>query len=86
MLPDAAAPGLKTAQVLVDNYNGKPFSSLNDVVVHQQSGVVFFTDPDYGVGQSFKSCEQEYAPNALYAWDPHARQVTMIDDEYDKRE
>ncbi|PWN19097.1 hypothetical protein BCV69DRAFT_313858 [Microstroma glucosiphilum] len=83
-LPNAAAPGLKTAGVLVDNYDGKPFSSLNDVVVHQQSGVVFFTDPDYGVGQSFKSGEQVYAPNALYAWDPSTSRVTMIDDNYDK--
>lgn len=86
MLPNAAAPGFKIAGVLVDNYKGRPFSSLNDVVVHQQSGVVFFTDPDYGVGQSFKCSKQEYAPNALYAWDPSTDQVTMIDDQYDKRE
>lgn len=79
-----------STSVLLDHYKGKRFSSLNDVVVHEQSGVVFFTDPDYGVGQNFKRArpteEEEYAPNALYAWYPPTGEVRLIDDRYDKRE
>lgn len=79
-----------STSVLLDHYQGKRFSSLNDVVVHEQSGVVFFTDPDYGVGQNFKRPrltdeEEEYAPNALYAWHPHTGEVRLLDDRYDQR-
>lgn len=72
-------------EVVLDLFRGKKFSSLNDVVVHQQSGCVFFTDPDYGVGQSFKRTS-DYAPNALYAWHPETGEVRLIDDRYHMRE
>lgn len=75
-------------EVVMDLFQGKKFSSLNDVVVHQQSGCVFFTDPDYGIGQSFKKGSDvvEYAPNALYAWHPPSGTVRLLDDRYDIRE
>lgn len=76
-------------KTVLDSYRGKPFDSLNDVVVHRQSGLVFFTNPDYGIGQSFKKvpCKShQYAPNGLYAWHPSSGQVRLIDDRYDKGE
>lgn len=81
-----------STSTLLDNYESKRFSSLNDVVVPEQSGVVFFTDPDYGIGQNFKRSrpteddDDEYAPNALYAWYPPTGEVRLIDGRYDKRE
>ncbi|CAO1616815.1 unnamed protein product [Sympodiomycopsis kandeliae] len=75
---------LSDTQVVVDQFQRKNFSSLNDVVVHKQSGCVFFTDPDYGIGQSFKKNDVEYAPNALYAWHPPSGTIRLIDDRYDQ--
>lgn len=60
--PPAGAPLSKGKTApLLKAYEGKPFTSLNDVVLHEQSGVVFFTDPDYGVVQSFKRSHEEQA-------------------------
>lgn len=70
--------GHKTKTVL-SNFQGKPFSSLNDVVKHPTTGCVFFTDPDYGVEQSFKSSQREYAPNGIYVWNPATNQVRLLD-------
>lgn len=70
---------------LLDSYDGLPFSSLNDVVVHTPSGTVFFTDPDYGVEQGFRDPQTKYAPNALYSWNPATGQVRLCDDDYSKR-
>lgn len=33
------------SQVILNNYHGRPFNSLNDVVVHRD-GSIWFTDPD----------------------------------------
>lgn len=30
--------------VLIDNFFGRQFNSINDVKVHRQSGAIFFTD------------------------------------------
>lgn len=76
-------------EVALDAFQGKRFSSLNDVVIHAQSGCVFFTDPDYGIGQSFKRSGvgvDGYAPNALYVWHPASGEVRMVDDDYHERE
>lgn len=37
----------KRYEVIADSYNGKPFISPNDVVVHS-NGTIYFTDPHYG--------------------------------------
>lgn len=34
--------------VLVNNFFGRQFSSLNDVAVHPSNGWIYFTDVDYG--------------------------------------
>lgn len=33
------------ATVLLDNYFGRQFNSLNDVKIHPKSKAIFFTDP-----------------------------------------
>ncbi|SNX86571.1 related to Gluconolactonase [Melanopsichium pennsylvanicum] len=68
----------KTTSAL-KNYHGKPFSSLNDAVKHPTTGCIFFTDPDYGVEQSFKSHQIDYAPNGVYVWNPETNQVQLLD-------
>ncbi|KAJ9475470.1 Lactonohydrolase [Pseudozyma hubeiensis] len=70
--------GHKTQSALSD-FEGRPFSSLNDVVKHPTTGCVFFTDPDYGVEQSFKDSNKQYAPNGVYVWNPATSQVKLLD-------
>ena len=35
--------------VLLDNFLGRQFNSLNDIKVHPVSGALFFTDPTYAL-------------------------------------
>lgn len=42
------------ARKLLDNFQGLRFNSPNDVVV-SRDGVVFFTDPSYGLQQKFRT-------------------------------
>ena len=68
-----------STKATISTYEGRPFSSLNDAVKHPTTGCVFFTDPDYGVEQSFKSPQREYAPNGVYVWSPKTNQVKLLD-------
>ncbi len=43
----------KTRRVLVDNYAGTPFNSINKVI-RSRRGHLIFSDPDYGFRQGFK--------------------------------
>jgi len=69
---------------VLTQFEGKPFSSLNDAVRHPTTGCVFFTDPDYGIEQSFKSPEKDYAPNAVYVWNPKTDKIKLLDSSYVK--
>ena len=53
--------------VLVDSYDGKPFSSPNKVI-EARSGWIYFSDPDYGYNQGFKDAPA--LPMAVYAYNP----------------
>lgn len=61
-----------TVTVLADTYEGQPFNSPNDAVVHP-NGSIFFTDPPYGT-QNVGAYEGHYGelhhPNAVYRIDP----------------
>ncbi|CAL8467156.1 g6692 [Coccomyxa elongata] len=45
------------ARQLLDNFQGLQFNSPNDVVVSRE-GVVYFTDPSFGIQQKFRSVMQ----------------------------
>lgn len=64
---------------LVGEYEGKKFNSPNDVDV-KSDGTVWFTDPDYGLGQNPK----EVPGNYVYCYDPASRKVTVIAKDFDK--
>lgn len=40
--------------VVVNNYFGRQFNSLNDVAVHPTTGEIYFTDTQYGELQAFR--------------------------------
>jgi len=71
---------LKTRRktVLASSFNGKRFNSPNDLVLHG-SGVVFFTDPPYGLKGLDDSPVKELSVNGVYRIDPDGR-VQLMDD------
>ncbi len=62
---------------LITSYLGRRFNSPNDVVVHSD-GSVWFTDPQYGFDQGFKS--KPDLPNQVYRYDPCTGDVRVVAD------
>jgi gluconolactonase len=68
--------------VLAGEFEGKPFNSPNDAVVHP-NGSIFFTDPPYGtlpVGGYEGNPGEPELPNAVYRIDPDGK-ITRVTDE-----
>lgn len=64
--------------VVLNNYFGRQFSSLNDVAVHPVNKEVYFTDTLYGFLQDFRP-----APgirNQVYRWNDQTGAVTIVAD------
>lgn len=73
-----ASVDLKTKKktVLAAAYEGKRFSSCNDVAIHS-NGTIYFTDPPYGLSDGDTSPLKEMAFNGVYRLDPQG-QVNLI--------
>lgn len=63
-------------QVIVEAYQGKHLNSPNDVVVRQADGMIFFTDPPYGLG----SRAADIAFSGVFAFNEATGQMVLIDD------
>ncbi|EMD32368.1 hypothetical protein CERSUDRAFT_108812 [Gelatoporia subvermispora B] len=68
--------------ILLDNFFGRQFNSLNDVKIHPGSGVLFFTDSAYGFLNQFRG--PLAIPNQVYRFDPETRSVRVVADQFDK--
>jgi gluconolactonase len=66
-----------TTQTLLDNFHGRQFNSLNDVVVHTD-GSIWFTDPIYGFEQGFRPEPQ--LRSQVYRFDPMSGDVRAVAD------
>ncbi|KAH9911296.1 D-lactonohydrolase-like protein [Amylocystis lapponica] len=64
--------------MLLDNYLGRQFNSLNDVKVHSKSGKIFFTDVTYGYLNQFRP--PPLMPNQVYCFDPDMGSVRVVAD------
>jgi len=71
-------PATKSKTPLATAYDGKRFNSPNDVV-RRRDGVVFFTDPPYGLKDLDDSPIKELAFNGVYRLDRDGR-VHLLDD------
>ena len=69
----------KKRTVIADNYDDKPFNSLNKVI-ESKGHVLYFSDPDYGYNQSFKPKPQ--LPNAVYAYSLRSHQIRRLTTDY----
>ncbi len=63
------------ARALADKYGGKRLNSPNDVVV-RSDGLVYFTDPPYGI----EPAQQEQPVNAVYCVGPEGDLVLVASD------
>ena len=64
-------------RILIDNFHGRAFNSLNDVVVHSD-GSLWFTDPIYGFEQGITARPQ--LPNQVYRFEPRTGDVRAMAD------
>ncbi|KAG5645672.1 hypothetical protein DXG03_005510 [Asterophora parasitica] len=67
--------------VLLDNFFGRQFNSLNDIKVHP-SGNLFFTDVVYGYLNHFRP--EPLLPSQVYRFDPKTGTVRVVATDFDK--
>jgi gluconolactonase len=68
--------------VLADHWNGKPFNSPNDIVVHPDGGV-WFTDPGYGITNNYEGHKDQFQiKEAVYRIDPGGKLDVVTDEGY----
>lgn len=63
--PGAPLSECPDLQVIVDSYEGVPFNSPNDVVVHPSDGSVWFTDPIYGLLEKDRFCDEFHCSTGM---------------------
>ncbi len=68
-----------SVEMLVEQFEDKDLNSPNDVVV-KSDGSLWFTDPDYGLGQRKKAQEG----NFVYRFDPASKTLTPVIKDFDK--
>ncbi|KAG6000928.1 hypothetical protein E4U21_004879 [Claviceps maximensis] len=65
------------SQLLLSSFYGRPFNSVNDVVVHSD-GSIWFTDPIYGFDAGFRP--EPRLPCQVYRFDPVRKSVRAMAD------
>ncbi|KAI9711706.1 MAG: hypothetical protein M1820_001850 [Bogoriella megaspora] len=71
-------PVSNTTQVLVNNFLGRNFSSVNDVEWVPSTGDVWFTDADYGYYQAFRTAPTQ--PKQVYRYEPSTGVIQAVAD------
>ncbi|OJA16434.1 hypothetical protein AZE42_03800 [Rhizopogon vesiculosus] len=66
--------------VLLDNFLGRQFNSLNDVKILPGTDIMFFTDPTYGWLNDFRP--EPMLPSQVYRFDPSTGQVRVVADQF----
>lgn len=68
----------KAKRLIVETFKGQRFNSPNDAALHS-SGIIYFTDPPYGLADQDASAVKELSFNGVYALYPDGR-LTLIDE------
>lgn len=61
---------------LVRTFHGRPFNSVNDVIVHPKDGSIWFTDPTYGHWQGIRPKPQ--LPCQVYRFEPESGAIRAV--------
>nr|XP_031858214.1 uncharacterized protein CI109_006357 [Kwoniella shandongensis]KAA5525286.1 hypothetical protein CI109_006357 [Kwoniella shandongensis] len=64
--------------VILNNYHGRQFNSLNDIAVNPRNKQLYFTDPTYGHVQHFRPTPG--LPNQVYRFDVDTGAVGVVAD------
>ncbi|KAI8629196.1 lactonohydrolase [Xylariaceae sp. FL1651] len=64
--------------VLLNNYFGRQFNSLNDMSINPRNKDVYFTDPIYGLLQDFRPAQA--LPRQVYRYNDKTGAVTVVAD------
>lgn len=69
-------------QVVVDKWQGKHLNSPNDLVVRKADGMLFFTDPPYGLRSAWQGVQRrdELGFSGVFAFDEATSHMVLIDD------
>jgi gluconolactonase len=73
-------PATNETRVLVNNFYGRNFTSLNDVEQHYHTGDLWFTDARYGYWQGFRP-EPAIRPQ-VYRFEPKTGVVQAVADDF----
>jgi len=68
----------KKKTIVADRYFDKRFNSCNDVAIGQE-GIIYFTDPPYGLAEGDKSPLKEIEYNGVYHVRPEGGEVALVD-------
>lgn len=68
--------------VIVNNFYGRQFNSLNDVATNPRNGEIYFTDSLYGYLQDFRP--PPGIPTQVYRLNPDTGALTTVADGFDK--
>lgn len=61
---------------VISSFYGRPFNSVNDVIVHPRDRSIWFTDPSYGFHQGFRPPPQ--LPDQVYRYEPRTNSVRAM--------
>lgn len=67
--------------MLVNNFSGRQFNSLNDVSINPRNGDVYFTDSLYGYLQEFRP--PPGLPTQVYRFNSRTGAVNVVADGFD---
>ncbi|WYZ33890.1 hypothetical protein EsH8_I_000166 [Colletotrichum jinshuiense] len=74
----AVDPNTNKSEPLLVSFNGRNFSSVNDVRQHPETGDLWFTDAEYGLFQHFRPDSQ--MPTQVYRFEPATGLVQVVAD------
>jgi len=71
-------PKTSESKILLNNFHGREFNSINDVIVHHGRDEIWFTDPTYGYMQDFRPAPK--LPIQVYRFKPSTGEVWCVAD------
>lgn len=70
------------ATILINNFYGRQFNSLNDIGVNPRNSHIYFTDPLYGYFQAFRP--PPVLPVQVYQFNPETKAITVAASGFDQ--